>query len=217
MNQITKTQAEQLPAYLNGINPSEGLLQDDRTLVAPPRLKLLQSTSDEVKQGLAKDGEFWSQARGTILVEPVEFIPLCEGVEWMEFDKMGKLLWRTTDPKDPRATFEYQNLNVLSLVEGEPEVITFRGTGMKAGRAFHQEVKRLKAVCFSQRWALSSTVEVSGKNRWYVPVAKFSGFVDGETFEKMKALYQAFKDTFSKVETTSEKGGGTAPNGDVPF
>lgn len=215
MNQITKSDDRvQLPAHLRDVDASEGFVSDDVGLIIPPRLKIIQATSKESGEQ-ASPGNIWSQAKQCVLAQPVSLVPILEGHEWIAFKDL-KLLWRTTDRNDPRATSEFYNFNVLCLVEGELEVLGMRRSAMETARYFHTEAKRKKAPPYAQRWELTTRAEPGEKGKYYVPVMTFKALLGPEEFEAMRKLYREFKNTFA--ERASEEAKEAAPpEGDVPF
>lgn len=226
MNQqsLTKSAAEQLPAHLQNERHPEDDPFDDRHILQPPRLKFVQPGSLEVAERKAQPGDLYSLARQMVLPQPVTFIPICRGNEWIKFkdqkDGPGGLDWRTTDPKDPRATYEHYQFNVLALVEGELEVIGFRSSHLPIAKIWQNEAKRLNAPQHAQVWELKTVPKVEGKKHWYLPVLTFKGFCSAEQYQQTKRLYEAFRESFNRIETQemdNEKGGGQAPEGDVPF
>lgn len=216
MNQITKPDDRvQLPAHLREVAANEGFLPDDTGLIIPPRLKIIQAMSDESGEQ-ARPGEIWSQAKQGVLAQPVSLVPILEGHEWIAF-KDRKLLWRTTDRNDPRATSEFYNFNVLCFVEEELEILNMRRSAMETARAFHTEAKRKRVPLYAQRWELTTRAENGEKGKYYVPVMTFKGFLGAEAFETMRKLYGEFKSTFAQRASEEAKGGEPAHDTDVPF
>jgi hypothetical protein len=208
VSNLPAVQKLNLPAHLKPLQGApDGFLADDSAIMQPPRIKLIAPMSAEAQDGKAKPGDFWSQARDRVLTQPIKFIPLQEGLEWLKFNEDMQVEWRTTSEKEAdslarmggqKGSWEFKNLNLLVLIEGVPEIITFRGAGFGAGAAFHRQAKGLGVPLYAQGWELSSTALTGKKGKYWVPVCAFRDFVGEDDLVMSQTFFEKFKAVFEQ-------------------
>jgi len=165
-----------------------------------------------------------------VLIQPIKFIPLQEGLEWLCFNDDMAVEWRTTSEAEAerlakaggyKGAWEFKNLNLLVLCDGSPEILTFRGASFGSGAAFHRQAKALGIPLYAQLWELTSVALTGKKGRYWVPQCKFKDWVSKDDlvmsqtfFEKFRAVFE--RQTESEGPTGIEKG--VAPdNPEPPF
>lgn len=159
-----------------------------------PRAKLLQALSPEVsdcKEG-CKPGAIVNSLNSEVL--PSQFIPLFKYTEYIKFNPMdksnpafdlsyapGALIWRTTDPHDPRVSetefaadgskpTALKTLNFLSYFPGSemPVVISFSKTSYKSGKKLLSLAQFAAVDMYARKYELRSKQQETDGHKYYV-------------------------------------------------
>lgn len=151
---------------------------------------------------------------------PAEFIPLYKFTNYIRFNPRnskdpvydpaygpGEIIWRTTDPLDPRVQKEtkfgddgsnpiaIKFLNFMSYFPGVdmPIAVSFSRTSYKAGKKLLNLGLRTKKSMFATKYKLSTVIETNSANQQYFVFEVDSlGPVTEEEFalaKKMKDIY----------------------------
>lgn len=211
-----------LPSYVTEFTDQDlrsGRLEDERDVLQPPRLKLINALSHEKKDFLVdKEGVWWSTGHQRVLggveevnkdgiksQKPVLIVPLDVKQEWIKFDDDLKLVWRTQDREGAQARakdelWKYDILHVLvaapigdPLLEPQPMVLSFRTTSRKIGGNWYQQYTRMiRLPCFAQQWELLVARQSNDQGSWFVPLlGKMTPVPTREEMLKLKALHEA--------------------------
>lgn len=207
---VAPTSQTNLPAYLKGKGDEQNYrMEDDNDIVSPPRLKILQPTSEEVAiHDLGKAGQFWFGAQRKVLSEPVIVCPILARKHWAKFEGK-KFVWSTNDPKDSRIAEEgdeaYKTKQLVMMVAGpmgvkdvaiDAQIWTFSGTSFKKGRSwYNQAFVGIEAAPFSQKYEITTTKHTGEDGVWFTPEIRFVGYVTEKEYAVHEEIYRKFVDT----------------------
>jgi hypothetical protein len=182
-NEVTTT-SNAVPAHLQ--SQTSGFIEDDSSLMSPPRIKLIQKTSKEFDDGLAKAGEFYNTANGVASSE-ILVTPIKGHVEYTKFDDEGKVEFSSSSEAEAKQALgeEYwkaRRINFLMLPYGEtiPAIYTFSGTGYKTGQKLYQLCKTANPGCmFSKAYRIKSNEHSGAGGKYYAPSISVAKDVEG--------------------------------------
>lgn len=207
--------------------------EDDSADIIIPMAKLIQPLSPEVLEGSPgiKPGCIINNITKTVL--PEEFIPIFRSKTFLKFNprdrkdpnfdenfQPGALIWRITDPNDPRVEeckfgedgskpIALSVLNFFSFFNGEdmPVVIPFMRTSYKTGKQLLSIAKMCRRDMFSKKYRLYSQKESNEKGEYFVLKFAIVGDVTPGEFELCENLWTEFSKKEIKVhedDLTSE-------------
>lgn len=184
-----------------------------------PRTKLLQPTSAddfEANPGLKPGGIINSITKELL---PERFIPVFFFKEWLRFNprrkddpnfvegaEPGALLWKTTDPNDPRVEEQTKFgpngevpagqgvLNFFAYFPGHdmPVILSFAKTSYKAGKQLLSLAKFTPGDLFGRAYTLSSKKEQNEQGTYYVLQVFPAGKASDAEYAQAEAMYAAF-------------------------
>jgi hypothetical protein len=188
-----------------------------------PRASLLQSKSPEVEESIEKgDGKF---KPGMIInsltkeILAVEFVPVFKFTNWIRFNPRkredpnfdpafdaGEIIWRSTDPMDPKVIEEAQFgpdgekpkatkfMNFFCLFPGQqgPVIVSFSKTSFKAGKKLISLALRAAGDMFSQKYRLGTKKEEKDSNTYFVLTVEPAGPADEQLFKAAEGFYDQF-------------------------
>ena len=231
-----------LPSYVTEFTDQDlrsGRLDDERDVLQPPRLKLINGLSREKQDFLATEGAWWSTGHQRVLggveevnkdgiksQKPVLIVPLDAKQEWLKFNKDLSLEWRTQDRDQAvaRAKDELWMYDVLHVLvaaplgnpdlEPQPMVLSFMKTSRKIGGNWYQQYTRMiKLPCFAQQWELLVARTSNDQGAWFVPLlGKMTPVPTKEEMLKLKALHEAMV-VLPWIPSMEESENGHAANG----
>lgn len=150
---------------------------DDRDLIRPPRIKLLQALSPEVADGDREAGEIINTATGQPIPND-DIIPVFVWREWIKWDEDGKIEWRSTDQKDERVIAEGRwvdnkpptatpYLHFIVIVRGmtHPAVLSFAKTSYNAGRTMYNQAKFAGGNLYDHVFKLTTVKKSNAKDQ----------------------------------------------------
>lgn len=202
----------------------------DQRDILIPRCKLLQAVSMEVQDGLegCRPGILVNSLTKEVLSDV--FIPIFKFSEYMKFNprkesdegydpayEKGALIWRTTDPNDPRvAECEFgadgskptamKLMNFLAYFPGTemPVVISFNKSSYGAGRKLISLCQFQGGDMFSRKYRLLvKQKEVDGTKFFVLDVANM-GKANKEEFSIAETWFSSFRKQPIDVDTSHE-------------
>jgi len=220
MNEMQKTGAG-APAIRTGGRGFEEPIEREDLII--PRASLLQSKSPEVEESLEKgDGKYKPGMVANSLTKEVlqaEFVPVFKFTNWIRFNSRkkedsnfdpafdaGEIIWRSTDPLDPRVIEEAQFgpngekpkatkfMNFFCLFSGQqgPVILSFSKTSFKAGKKLISLALRAGGDMFSQKYRLGTKKEEKDSNTYYVLTVEPAGPADEQIYKEAEKLYEQF-------------------------
>lgn len=202
----------------------EGAFREDLLI---PRVRMLQSTSEEVKQDPRKF--FAGTLINSVTKEslPERFIPIKRLPNyWIRFNarkkddpafvegvEPGGIVWRSDDPKDERVVKESQfgpkgeppvatqYMSYLCYFEGSviPLVLSFAKTSYQAGRAFWTTAIGTGRAMHADRYLLKTVQKTAQGNTFFVLQVEREGLASEDELKIGEALSQAFTGKAVKV------------------
>jgi len=188
-----------------------------------PRASLLQSKSPEVEESIEKgDGKY---KPGMVInslskeVLPGEFVPVFKFTNWIRFNPRkkedpnfdpafdaGEIIWRSTDPNDPRVIEESQfgpngekpkatkfmNFFCIFPEHQGPVIVSFSKTSFKAGKKLISLALRAGGDMFSQKYRLGTKKEEKDSNTYFVLTVEPAGQPDEQSYKIAEILYEHF-------------------------
>src|SRR3990167_5599572 len=188
-----------------------------------PRTKLLQALSPEVVDGDMKAGLVINSLTKEIL--PAEFIPVFVFKEYLRFNPtdaakpgydstfpLGGLLWKTSDPLDPRVEetkfgpngekpLAMAVLNFFSYFPGQamPIIVSFAKTSYKSGKQLYSLTKFTGGDMFSRKYTLTTKKEQNEAGQpYYIFQVNPAGLAESEDYKAAEVLWETFS---SKAQT----------------
>lgn len=219
--------APQAPGALavGGISLGEGF-EEGMEGIKLSRAKIVQPTTPEY----LKDPQRY--ALGTLVDSitgeklPAEFIPLLKFTVWIRFNPRkkddpnfdpaydaGALIWKSTDPKDPRVLEEGEFgpngelpkatkfVNFLAIFPGQtlPLILSFAKTALKAGVKLYNLAVRGGGDMCSRRYAISLELVKGDEGTYYVPDVNLAGVTDEATHKAAISLKHQFQSAVSRA------------------
>jgi hypothetical protein len=203
---------ENLPALSNSRGFEEPIDLEDLII---PRAKLLQPTSDELKDPTTelRQGQIINSLTKEIL--PACFVPVFYFKEYLRFNGRkkedpgyddnfapGALMWRTRDAADERvAQCEFgpngevplaiTTLNFFSVFDGlsMPIIVSFGKTSYKAGKNLLSLAKLRGGDMFSRRYKISVLPGKNEKGSYFVFKINPNGDCDPELFKTVENYF----------------------------
>lgn len=193
-----------------------------------PMVKLTQSLSPEVVDGKAKPGMLINSLTKAQLPEFI--IPIFKFTTWIKWNprnkdddnfdpnlQPGAMIWRTTDPNDPRTEeakfgpngekpIANKIINFMSYFPGEdmPLITTFSKTSFKAGRKLISLASFSAGPMFSKKYKLFSKKESGDAAPYYILEVEPAGKVTDEEFKMAEDYYNMFKRDEAKFQIHEE-------------
>jgi hypothetical protein len=210
--------------FEEGMNPKEAVI---------PRVRLLQGLSPEVQE---KPRDFFAGMVINSLTKetlPPRFIPILKWTNWVRFNprsdkdanfvpgiKAGEVVWRSTDPDDPRVVNETKFgkngetpaattfMNFLCYFEGiaMPLVLSFGKTSYGAGKELLNIARYAGGAMRSGKYELGVRQETNEKGTYYVYTVAKVGTVEADELEIGKTLYDAFAPYVKELKVHEEGG-----------
>lgn len=185
MSNEVAAQSGGIPAHLQTTENS-GFVDDDSSLLSPPRIKLIQKTSKEFDDKLAEGGQFFNTVTNTASDEIV-FTPIRGHIEYITFDDDGKMTFRSDDEKEAESTlgadyWKARRINILLLPFATtiPAVYSFSGTGFKIGTKLYQLCKVANPSCmFSKAYRLKRDQHEGPGGKYWTPTVTVAKNIDG--------------------------------------
>lgn len=223
---IATTESTELAKPAEPIEGYEGLGVDD---FAPPYVKLLQGTSDEVKDGNAEPGqftdgaEFFSSIRLVVVHQHKErdlYDPntgdKCKSHDTIVPSSAIERPFADTCAECPKKDWvnkkrecaDVYAVTAVNVETGAPFKISFKKTSFGPFRGLLGQMNSKKVPLFGCSVLMSSQKKSSGNNSWFVP--KFSEYEVLEDSSQYRELYLACLNGGAKG--SSDDGGE-----DVPF
>lgn len=245
MNEVQKTGGADT-ALANFKKPGRGFEEqtEQRDLIIP-RAKLLQPLSPEVMEtpadfrpgeiinSLTKEKFSLDEKKGCL------FIPIFKFTNWVRFNprntedanfdpsfEAGAIIWRSTDPMDPRVKKEGEFgpngepplatkfLNFFSFLRGVPMpiIVSFSKTSYKAGKQLMSLAQFSGGDMFSKQYRLSSKLEKNDQFTYFVLTVEPAGKAQEEDFQVCESLWEQFHARELRVhEEAPEDPGAEAP------
>lgn len=199
--------------------------------VVIPRVKLLQGLSPEVQED---SRNFYSGLIINSLTKeqlPETFVPIFKTTSWVRFNprdakdpnfnpefKPGDVVWRSSDPEDPRVKAESvfgedgsnpvatTFMNFLAYFTGSPMplMLSFSKTSFRTGKELLNMARYSGGAMFSRRYALSARKETNDKGTYHVYTVKPVGPADPDEVEIGKIFYDGFFEFRSNLKTHEE-------------
>lgn len=191
-----KEQISGVVAALNDLQMDGGFVEVRKELIRIPRLQLGQALSDTVQAGLGKQGEFLSKVKGTNYGMSVKIIPILVSESAAFMPKGTKKLvcrsdnlitntegvpckqcphgqyWNSWDSNKGEGPECRTSIDVVCIVNDEydmPQVISFRKTSFKAGKALLNLIMHDKyRVPFGSQYELKSTMATKDEYKFFV-------------------------------------------------
>lgn len=197
---------------------------DDPDDIIIPRARLLQPGSPEVSATLP--GQAPKNWAGQVIdsltkeVLPMEFIPIIMKKEWIRFNpalkedptfnkdfEPGAIIWRSSDPDDPRVQKEGKFgpmgerpmatafLNFLCLFPGHstPAILGFKGSSYAAGKLLYNLILRSKKDAFSSKYRITlKQAQGPNSSTYYIMEVELVGPATPEEFKVCEELWQQF-------------------------
>ncbi len=198
---------------------------DDPSDIIIPMAKLIHPLSPEISDGLPgiKPGSIINNITKSVL--PEEFIPIFRFKTFLKFNprdrkddlfdenfQPGALIWRITDPSDPRVEeckfgedgskpTALSVLNFFSFFNGEdmPVVIPFMRTSYKAGKQLLSVAKMQRCDMFKKKYRLYSQKESNEKGEYFVLKFSIVGDATPGEYELCESLWKDFSKKEFKV------------------
>lgn len=205
---------EQLPAT---ISPTDGVSVDGAdALVVPPLLKLIQSMSEEAKQGLAKPGEFFFTGDGKVLGGKATVVPMMMKREWVEFDDEFKRVRGTTRMQEAAEwwgddAFRYDGFAILVYIRENEQlaVLRLRSTSKRVAiKILSTAAHKFHISTFA--FELYPEAKSKGKTSWFAMAARHVGHsTDAEkklaafSIKSFGALFNSKMDDAPEAESES--------------
>lgn len=208
----------------------------DKSDLKMPRAKLMQTNSPELIENLnLRAGMLINDLTEEVL--PFEFIPVLKFIQWFKFNprddkhpdfnkdyKPGEMIWRVTDPHDPRtaeAKFgengeKPKAMKVMAFLSYFPEspmplAISFSNTSYKCGKKLNSMLEFARGKVMKYR--IKTSLVTGAKGSYYVPDVKIVGQATPEEYAICADWYDQFKTIISDIvvhvdetETESETG-----------
>lgn len=187
MTQITKTNEQ---TAITAVPGDWGVAQIQTNETEPRRVKVMQATSDSVKQELNKSGELVDKATGLVLGgrgKTAEAIIAGYARYYINYEKdaAGKSSFKEIIPMTsenstlPRLegnlkrvpVFEYYCLDPKNL-NGSPLIFSFTGASFKHGTKLITAIKNSPGSMGSQTYLFDTAQETWDGNMYYVLIAK---------------------------------------------
>ena len=222
--ELTRSQLVALTGIKDPTGPEGGFIEDDQDEIQIPRLKIVQNLSAEVGNGQARPGDIWSDAHGQVLAPPVTVVPLQSRKDWQKWSGPppdGVVVWRTSDPRDPRVeedpeSFKYKILSWMVLVshadnkEISPQVcvMSLKRSSMPIARQWYSMQKRQGMPMWVQKYHIRSTPSKRYNNVW-TPLIHPSGIITRkEEIKFTQSLANSYLASFlmMRVEAPPEEG-----------
>lgn len=208
-----------LPAHLRDAPTDLGvdLRAED---VMFPRLQIMQSTSDPVKDGEAVVGQVRENVGNDLVLdrdEEMEFIPIfhfLSWIEWGDIDEGGGIVEMSTDPKSELAMraakretnakgdiVVTENHNFIVLLRHRPDelyMLTCAKTSHKHGRKLLNLIRRRERILYSGAYTASTKKAHRDKLSWYE--WEFANAGTDESPESAWATEAEFKACAQKYE-----------------
>lgn len=172
-----------------------------------PRVELLQPTSPTVIDGKGTIGSLINNLSKEPLKSNV-IIPVFlkkNFIRWIPLDQGGGILYRSSDPQDPRVVAETKwdgmtkplctaYLNFLCLVEGEdtPIMVSFHDTGYQAGRDLLTIARLTRKDMFRTRYELTSVKVEGDKGIYFKFKVRKLGPASEEQAQLAELMYEEF-------------------------
>lgn len=208
-----ETAVAKLPETPKGF---EGGIDDDDVIL--PRVKLIQAMSPEMSEGL---GLNVGDLVNSLTKEPLSdtFIPIFMTKNFIRFNPRSKddpnfnpefgpgdIIWRTTDPADPRVADECRFgdngekpvavmfMNFFCKFEGcsMPIILSFSKTSYKAGKQLLSLCRFSEGDMFSRQYKLTTTMESSDSGTYAVLRVSPAGKVSDADYQKCLQLWKDF-------------------------
>jgi hypothetical protein len=195
-----------------------------------PRCKLLQSVSEEVQDGLegCRPGVLVNSLTKELL--PDVFIPIFKFTEYMKFNprreddpgfdsayEKGALIWRFTDPRDPRvAECEFESdgtkpvgmklMNFLAYFPGTemPVVISFNKSSYGAGRKLISLCQFQGGDMFGRKYRLLTKQKEANGTKFFVLDVANMGKANKEEFKVAETWFASFRKQPIDVDASHE-------------
>jgi len=209
----------------NGVNLGEGF-EEGLEGIKLSRAKIVQSTTPEFQKAPQKYimGTLIDNITGEQLSN--EFIPLLKFTIWIRFNPRkkedqnfdpaydaGALIWKSTDPKDPRVLSEGEFgpngelpkatkfVSFLAIFPGQPlpVIISFAKTSLKAGVKLYNLAVRAGGDMCSRKYTISTELVKNDEGTYYVPDVNMAGIVDEATHKAAIALKHQFQSAVSRA------------------
>ena len=187
-----------------------------------PRVELTQALSPSVVAGDVTAGNLVNSVTKEEIGKEVEIIPIIlekNWIRWIPREEGGGMLWKSSDPADPRVIAESQwgangekplatvYMNYLCILAGEtmPIVVSFSVTSLTAGKQIFTVAKTYGGDLFSRKYKLSAKLKTNSRGSFYILDIKDGGKCDEADFTVAETLYNSFskKDMNFEAENTS--------------
>lgn len=175
----------------------------DQSDILIPRAKLIQKMSDEVNDGF-KEGQIINSVTKEIL--PATFIPCFVYKQYIRFDENKKMLWQTTNSKDPRVIAEagfgkdgekplaHTYMNFFSIFDGlaMPVIIGFHSASYKVGKQLLSLAQFTGDSMFGRRYTLGSKKVSSDKGQYMIFTVNPAGIVTEDEYKNADKLWEMY-------------------------
>jgi len=188
-----------------------------------PRAKLIQKMSDEINDG-RREGEIINSLTKEIL--PATFIPIFVYKQVIRFDENKKMLWQTTDMKDPRVLAEasfgkdgeaplaHTYLNFFSVFDGLPMpiIIGFSKSSYKTGKQLLSLAKFTGDSMYGRKYTLGSKKVSGDKGQYAIFTINPAGIVTEDEYKNADKLWETYSNKAADLKVHDE----TVAESEVP-
>lgn len=197
----------------------EGLEEMDASDIVIPRAKLLQGSSDQIKNPDAFPNLKVGMVVNSVDFSPLEtsedndkvypFIPVKMFKSWCKFKEDMTLDVKTYDKNHPLAlgedAWEYKQLNFLGFQpkNKKPIIFTFWKTSYKAGQDIVNIAQMRQKPLFSNLFYISTKTESKDKQDYKVFTVTFKGETDKEIQAIGSAMYEQFNPILSLMKSSN--------------
>lgn len=215
----------------------EGMKIDKSDLIIP-RAKLLQPLSPEVLESGGKPGTIINSLLTNVL--PPRVVPIFAFKSYIRFNardkgaagfdaayEPGALIWRSTDPEDPRVQEETKFgedgekplamtcLNFFSLFPRVPMpiVLSFSKTSYKAGKQLLSLARFCGGDMWSRAYQIGSALQTNEKGTYYIFTVTTIGDSDEQERSQAEAWWRMFSEQAAEIKVHEEE----AEEGTTPF
>ena len=195
----------------------------DKSDIIIPRAKLIQKMSVEFGEGV-KEGAIINSVTKEIL--PSIFTPIFIYKEFVRFDDNKTMLWKSTDPKDPRvikeaafgengeAPLAMTTLNFFSMFDGlpMPVIVSFGKSSYKTGKQLLSLARFSGQDMFARKYTLGSKKVDNPKGSFCIFTVNPAGFVTEADYIIANQLWETYSSKAADLKVHDE----TVAGDDVP-
>ena len=192
--------------------------QEDRII---PRLKIMQSNSPEVDEGIAKAGELVNSVSKKSYGKVINFVPVMwwkSRIDWAPRDQGGEIICQARDAVTgsnfgPCAECDYSKwvqkeppictaiINILGLIGAEVVAISFMKTSYTTGKQLINLFNYKRFDIFNFQYELGTKQEENALGKFQVLYFKnMNTPVDDTTYKICSAIYENFAQMKEKVQ-----------------